>query len=447
MPARKTRRFDPQFDSPPDHYAPMPRLSKLHGLWAATFVIAVASDVLSGAIRYYTSLAGVAALGYLPKALMVACLGLAIVQRPKASHVLVAAYLAAQTCVSLANGVSLSAVGFWIWTIAPMLFAIAMPPQALDALESPRMLGAFVALALLCIGGVLLNYFVKLPWVGGSVDIGGVSVQLAKSSYVGTSSRLPGFGRSSATTGLMIGLLTTWIFPRLRSRLALAALLALAAAGIWATTNKTTLVALALVVALHCLLRTPSLRTVCIWTSAVMIALPIAGWIVTLASTQDVGSSGSLSSMQDRFINTWPLLIEGLLREHLIWFGIGPGGFGSAVGYYTADFGFNVGYADNMALYTVANFGLIGAALIVAAFARLILALPANDRPVWLMLCFLLVSGVTTDICETIGCLLFLGLTLRSINLHAPRRARVGSARIAFERLRYGAGVIAPNAR
>ncbi|CAJ6361126.1 major facilitator superfamily permease [Burkholderia pseudomallei] len=63
------------------------------------------------------------------------------------------------------------------------------------------------------------------------------------------------------------------------------------------------------------------------------------------------------------------------------------------------------------------------------------------------MLCFLLVSGVTTDICETIGCLLFLGLTLRSINLHAPRRARVGSARIAFERLRYGAGVIAPNAR
>ncbi len=223
MPARKTRRFDPQFDSPPDHYAPMPRLSKLHGLWAATFVIAVASDVLSGAIRYYTSLAGVAALGYLPKALMVACLGLAIVQRPKASHVLVAAYLAAQTCVSLANGVSLSAVGFWIWTIAPMLFAIAMPPQALDALESPRMLGAFVALALLCIGGVLLNYFVKLPWVGGSVDIGGVSVQLAKSSYVGTSSRLPGFGRSRAPPGRMLGRQPPGIVPRLRARRARAA--------------------------------------------------------------------------------------------------------------------------------------------------------------------------------------------------------------------------------
>ncbi|MET5012755.1 hypothetical protein AAHH80_36950, partial [Burkholderia pseudomallei] len=81
------------------------------------------------------SLAVVAELVYIKKALLVSCHGLEIVQRPKARHVLVAEYLAAQTCVSLANGLSLSAVVFWIWTFPPMLFAIAMPPQALDALE------------------------------------------------------------------------------------------------------------------------------------------------------------------------------------------------------------------------------------------------------------------------------------------------------------------------
>ncbi|KVE38473.1 hypothetical protein [Burkholderia sp. TSV86] len=441
MPARKMRPFDPQCGPQFDHHVQMQGISKIHRLWAAIFVIAVASDVLSGAIRYYTSLVGLAPLGYLPKALMVAALGFALVERPKASHVLIITYLGAQMCVSLANGIPLSAALFWIWTVSPMLFALVMPPQALEVLESPRMLAVLVGLTLLAVGGVFLNYFVHLPWVGGSVDIGGgVSVTIAKATYVGTASRLPGFGRSSASTGLLIGLLVTWIFPRLRSRAAVTTILALSALAIWKTTNKTTLVALVIVVGLHLMLRTRSLRTASITLSALVVALPIAGWLITLASIQDISSSGSLSSMQDRFFNTWPMLIEGMVREHLIWLGVGPGGFGSSVGFGSAvgngatGFGFNTGYADNMALYTLANVGVIGNAFLIAAFVHFVLSRESNSRPIWLMLCFLLASGLTTDIYETTGCLLFFGVVLNSISQRVPL-PRISSARIAFERL------------
>lgn len=42
-------------------------------LWVFTFFIGVLSDVMSGAIRYYTSLAGAPQAIYLPKLMMAAC--------------------------------------------------------------------------------------------------------------------------------------------------------------------------------------------------------------------------------------------------------------------------------------------------------------------------------------------------------------------------------------
>lgn len=407
--------------------------SSIDRLWAATFVIAAASDVLSGAIRYYTSLAGVAPLGYAPKALMLGCIAIGLLKRLRTSHVFVICYLAAQACVSLANGVAPAAVGFMVWTVSPVIFAILMPPAALDVLETDRMRFALVIVLVLCNVGVLLNAFFPMPWIGGSTDVDGVNVQLAVSTYVGTASRLPGFGRSSAGTGLMIGLLTVWLVPRLRSPYWVAAMLALSSVGIWETTNKTTLIALAIVIAFHYLARQPTLRNACIWTTALTFALPLAGWLTTLATNAGMTASGSLASMQDRFINTWPRLIEALRHEHLIWLGVGPGGFGSATGFYPSAFDFNVAYSDNLALYLSATFGVIGCALLTFVFVERVLARRAGDARIWLMLFFLLLSGVTTDIVEALGCLLFLGVTLNALaasDTPAEIRARpIGGSR------------------
>ncbi|KWN15159.1 hypothetical protein WM21_14605 [Burkholderia ubonensis] len=393
-------------------------------LWAATFMIAIASEVFSGAIRYYTSLAGMSLLGYLPKALMVGCIVFGVMMRPRVDTLLVASFLAVQMCVSLANGVSLVAACFWIWTVAPLLFVLLMPPGALDMLESSPIRFAFAVLTTACCAGVMLNWFVHLPWVGGSIDVDGVNVQLATSTYVGTVPRLPGFGRSSATTGLVIGLLTTWLVPRQRNALAVAALLAMSALAIWATTNKTTLIALSLVLPCFVALRTPGLRRACIVMTALMIALPLAGWVIAATTNVGVADTGSLASMQDRLLNTWPKLLDGMASANLLWFGVGPGGFGSATAYYAAEFGFNTGYADNAALYVVANIGVAGALLVMLVFVQRVLASRIDDPRAWLMLLFVLLSGVTTDIFEALGCLLFAGLAIRTLTAHAGRESR-----------------------
>ncbi len=373
--------------------------------------------MFSGAIRYYTSIAGVVPLGYLPKALMIVCIALALLQPLRPAYLIVACYLAAQACVALVNGVGPAAIGFWLWSVSPMLFAALTPPEALEELESPRMLFALIVLAALCNAGVILNSFTHMPWTGGRVDVDGVSVKLAVASYVGTASRLSGFGRGSAGTGLMIGLLAVWLLPRLRTRLAVAALLAVSAAGIWYTTNKTTLVALAIIVMFHYLMRAPGLRRACIWFLVLTIVLPLVGWVAAQSTNAGLSDSSTLMSMLDRFINTWPQLLDGMLSENLIWFGIGPGGFGAATIYYVSSFGFNVGYADNMALYMLANFGLIGSGMIAFVFVHYVLARHSSDARPWLMLSFLLLSSITTDIIETVGCLLFLGITLRMFAL------------------------------
>ncbi|NYH25846.1 hypothetical protein [Paraburkholderia bryophila] len=391
------------------------RPDAISSLWVLTFFSAIAGDVMFGMIRYYTSILGVPQIAYLPKVMMLICVIIIIVRRPNVYHFLSALYLAVEACVSLSNGASLAAVGFWMWLILPLIFTVLAPRQSLEILEEPRAWIAFLSLTALCMVGVFVNYFYPLPWIGKSLDIGGFDVQAAAASYVGTVQRLPGFGRDSAATGLMIGTLIIWVLPRLRSYAVASIMLAAAALAIWATTNKTTLISLVVLLAIWQLGSSGAIKKACMWVLALTTVLPFAGLVATEAINHIVVGTGLLASMQDRFVNTWPLLLNAMLRENLIGLGIGPGGFGSLTGHYQSAFGFNVGYSDNMVLYLVANFGIIGGILFMLLMAQFVFSSRREDKRVWLMLLFLLLSGITTDIYESIGCLLFLGVTIKSI--------------------------------
>ncbi|KIG11370.1 O-antigen ligase family protein [Caballeronia concitans] len=388
-------------------------------LWVATFIAAVGSDVLSGVVRYYTSMIGVPQAAYLPKALMFAWVLYTLLRRPKATHAFIAFYMLAESCVSLSHGVAPEAVGFWLWTVMPMLFALTASPQALMMLNGRAATTAFAVLAALCGIGILANTFMPMPWVGVSVSVGGHNVRAAVASYVGMASRLSGFGRDSASTGLMAGLLTTWLLMRTPKRWMQCALLVAAGAAIHATTNKTAPVSLALVVAVHCLFSTMTFKRASLCAAAFAVVFPLASFVAELMFNLSGTGFTTLASFQDRMFNTWPILLEGLLKDNRIWLGLGPGGFGSATTYYESAFGFNVAYADNTVLYALANFGFFGAVLLVGFFVRLMVRAEANDRPSWAMLLFLLFASATTDICESIGCLLFLGITISYLRENA----------------------------
>jgi hypothetical protein len=400
-------------------------------LWVFTFFIGVMSDVMSGAIRYYTAMAGAPQAIYLPKLLMAACILLLVVHRPKVSHLFAVMYLAMQACVSMFNGLSLSSVAFWAWTVLPLFFAILAPPEALEILNRPRARFVVVLMALICVSGVLVNYFgyfKPLPWIGATTMVDGQAVHVANANFVGETPRLPGFGRDSAATGLMLGLLATWLLPRFRSIFTAAVMLGIAGLAIWATTNKTSLVALAIVLGIERFGRLDTIRKAAIWSAAAALLIPIAAYAITAAVNQSLfaGASGTLSSFQDRFDNTWPLLLQGMVRENLIYFGIGPGGFGAATSYYQSNFGFNTGYADNITLWTIANFGVIGLVIFGLLLSRILFSSESRDRVAWTMMMFLLISGITTDIFESVGCLLFFGAAAKALWMN------VGAQRFQF---------------
>jgi hypothetical protein len=395
----------------------------LDEFWVVTLFAAIAGDVLTGAVRYYTALAGVAPLAYAPKLMMVLCMVLIVVNRPRVSHLLVVLFMAAATCVALANGRSLSAAGFWFWTISPVFFAALAPPDALRMLERPRARMAFVGLGVLCAVGVLVNYFVALPWVGTSVSVGGVDVGVSAASWVGDARRLSGFGRASSSTGLMLGLLATWLLPRFRSPVATALLLIGGGVAIWGTTNKTTLVSLAFVLVLSRYGRLFSVRKACMWAAAVTVVFPFLAYATVVAHGTTALDSGVLYSFEDRIFNTWPLILQAMVKDNLLWFGLGPGGFGAVTIFYPSSAGFNVLYADNMALYVMATFGLVGTILGSFLMAKLLISLEAESSPAWIMLFFLLSSGVTTDIFESVGCLVFLGVTIKALWLSNATQA------------------------
>jgi hypothetical protein len=396
-------------------------------LWILTFFVAIASDVLSGAIRYYTALAGAPAAIYLPKAMMAVCILLIVAHRPKVGHLWFALYVGAEACVALSNGVEPDAVAFWFWTVLPMFFAMLAPRDALATLNSAPARAVFLGITVVCALGVLVNYFdyfVPLPWVGKSAVVDGVAVHVTKSSFVGDVPRLTGFGRDSAATGLMLGLLSAWLLPRLRSYAVIVLLLGGAGLAIWGTTNKTALVALIIVFVIARVAGLAGIRRACFWSLAIAVVLPFASFVVAAVVNHRVAGLGSLWSFEDRFQNTWPLLLKGMLREHLVWLGIGPGGFGAASAYYRNSLGFNTEYADSMVLYALANVGLVGCGLLALLLTKLLSFRVPNDRRIWIMLLFLLISGVTTDIFESLGCLLFLGVTVRALWLDS-RESRV----------------------
>jgi hypothetical protein len=242
-----------------------------------------------------------------------------------------------------------------------------------------------------------------------------VDVHVAAASWTGEVRRLSGFGRASSTTGLMLGVLATWLLPRYRSPVMSMILLVGAGLAIWGTTNKTTLVSLALVLVLSRYGRLVSVRKVCMWVAGIAVVFPFIAYAAIAAHGKTALDFGLLYSFEDRIFNTWPLILQGMVRENVLWFGVGAGGFGAATIFYPGSFGFNVLYADNMVLYVMATFGLVGVILGGFLLAKLLLSPKPESSPVWVMLFFLLSSGITTDIFESVGCLLFLGITAKAL--------------------------------
>lgn len=72
-----------------------------------------------------------------------------------------------------------------------------------------------------------------------------------------------------------------------------------------------------------------------------------------------------------------------------------------------------IGYADNIALHAVANFGVAGLIIFIALLSRILFSRGSSDRVGWTMSVLLLISVITTDVLNRLAACCSLALQRR----------------------------------
>ena len=277
---------------------------------------------------------------------------------------------------------------------------------------SRRMLWLLGIIWLVTVVGVVLDKYVyTFPWMGLETHIGGIQVDVSRGWDIdsGPDKRAAGFTRSSISAAMLIPTLAVLIVPRLRNIALRFVLVVVTVGAVFLTTQKGSLVAVAIVGMLLCLpagRAYPLLRAACVAGAVLDIAVPLltAGLLVT-----DGGGVFSFASFALRISYTWPDAWQWIRNNEVFPFGVGLGGIGGAQRFFAQDF-FNP--TDNLGIFLYGNFGLLG--LFYLAWASLAgRGLPPQLRAAAVtavaLLAFYFIYGVALSMLEDQVAALFMG--------------------------------------
>jgi hypothetical protein len=321
-----------------------------------------------------------------------------------------AAIIAVHGAIATFNlGTSLPAI-YGAKLLVNVLFGFIASGQLVQ--PSRRTLTLFVVIWLITLTGVALDKFVyTFPWTGLETHIGGIQVDVSRGWDIDDvfEKRAAGFSRSSISAAILLPTLAMIIAPRIRRFIPRALMLALTFGGVFLTTQKGSVVALA---AAGCILCTPEwsryrlLSIACIGFALLDAGLPVLTSGLLMPESAGVFSFASFAM---RITLTWPEAWQWIAQHDVFPFGVGLGGIGGAQRFYAANF-FNP--SDNFFVFLYANFGVLGA-IYLAWAAALGARLPPDRRPdavaALAVLTFLLGYGAALSILEDQIAALFLG--------------------------------------
>ncbi|MFM0041901.1 hypothetical protein [Paraburkholderia sediminicola] len=384
-------------------------------IWRATLFFVLLNEVAAGAARYFLGNIGAGQLVYLPKILMAIYIFFSLLTCFDVVALFIACAFALAAFVGVVNGVTIPAIAFQLWIMLPLVFALLVPKN-LAIYEPPYERSRTIAILFFAaVTGVVANYFVELPWIDSAFDVGNYSVEASKLSYAGDSVRLAGLGRTSASTGLILGVLAVWLICRARSWMMKWIYLGTATLALALTTNKTSILALLIVTFVHSF----ASNTVASRVRRVAFALQLFVPAVSVAAADYITNQPTAysvySSLLDRIVATWPDILTGLYKNSDLLLGRGLGGFGSATDYFSAGTTFNTEYADNIALYVMATCGIVGLVFYIFSFFKIELRCRFLLKSEASMILFLILSGITTDLPESVPCQIALGISVMSV--------------------------------
>lgn len=364
------------------------------------------SLILDGVLRWLLDGAGMAALLYLRE--LLPPLAMAVAWRvaaregfvvPRRLLICVFVFLSVWLVWALAQSVPPMQALFGCKTLLSIPAGIALW-VLLKGRESSLPIFCLAAGAL-ALAGVIIDHFRDFPWAGLVYELGDLQIEGQREWTIDKVARLAGFSRASFDVASQMAVMATLVLVSGLSRFVRWPFVALLAAGIILTTSRSTL--LGMLAALACwsflnvtrlsILRLVLLPVVWLPAGVVVLVFGLPGVTSAVASLDREGAASTLSFAL-RTEGNW-LDALAMVSDAKDWaMGLGVGGIGAAQkpfdpGGYVAP--------DNLFIYTLVSFGIVGSFLVFAGLTRAWLA--ALIRPCSVSYCILLplvgVSGMT----------------------------------------------------
>jgi hypothetical protein len=379
-------------------------------VWTAISLIVI--ETFSGALRFYLDKAGISAVLYGPKVLccLLFLLELRTIKAGKGAWLSLLA-LVIYGLLGMLHGASFSNIGFSLFGICPILFGIVCSEHIVH--RKRLLLWAMAFCLLASLGGIALDKLTSVPWKGYSYTLGETELSGNTAWAVDEADRIAGFARVSNVLSINLAIGALFVLMFIRSKLLMIALCGVTAVAIVMTTSKAPAAGFIATLGLLMILRFHWTARIAM-TVAVLIGmiLPMIGLLVDFNA--GLASSGALSSMYDRLINTWPNMANGIMEQGWELTGSGLGAYGSTLALFPIS-GVPALGSDNTAMYLWGVFGAFGLfmfALQIPMFIALGNDITRLGRAL-LAICFCcLLTGWTTDMLEVATANLFLGMAI-----------------------------------
>lgn len=399
-------------------------------LYLAILFLFLAFEVFGGALRYLFSTLGAPWLVYLPKALILAALLGVLLEtayRGKISRTLLfsALVIGAYAVVGAYNTGNALQPLFSIFSMLPLVFGIVVAPY----LDSGRIVKYTVLLWLCAATGIVIDYFIAVPWDGAAYSLGNVELSASRDWTSYGVERVAGFSRASFDAADQILFLSLPIIFLARPKLLKFIVWLAAGVLIALTTSKTkigvyalfTLLLLSMTVLPRIGKRVLG-KTLPIVIATVGAAFPISTLFVAYQlNLKSFTSMFLFSSFGERLTQMWPDAFKLVSLHGNLILGRGLGGIGVAQSYFEPGL---ANSADSVYVYLYASFGLLAIPLVALYVNRVRnIDLRANwPRLLWFLGIAVLLSGWTVNVVESAYTAIVLGITLRAATLRSRKR-------------------------
>ncbi len=342
-------------------------------------LIYLTTVAFEGPVRFVLSQLKIATLLYardlIPASVIFASL---VLKRPNFGHQKVQLQLIIYLLITTLFATVLLSNGFFSGLFAIKLFSTFLLGLAgYTAIIAYPQRFKYATIILFCITlvGVLINKFYVYPWEGGSFESAFGTTDMSRVWWVaGGERRLAGFTRASPVAAGIIAITGAAMMVSIRNYWTRIIIIVAGITGIYLTTSKGLILSYLAVSAIAALPMQSTVRTVAAKSFATLFFVlglfaPLVSWIFNPGFSFLRSSPRLVSSFADRMSNSWPETVDGFTHWYNWIVGQGLGSVGLPA-YFSGKMR-HIPAVDNLHLFLMGNFGLIGTMIFAFFFARL----------------------------------------------------------------------------